>query len=56
VSLGPVVNAALEDCGRGISRDGTALYFSSSRAGVSGVSDLFVTTRTKMKKAKKDND
>jgi Tol biopolymer transport system component len=55
VSLGPVVNAPLEDCGRGISRDGTTLYFSSSRAGVSGVSDLFVVMRSKIRHRDRDD-
>ncbi len=50
VNLGPLVNCS--DCNQGhpsISGDGTALYFYSSRLGGYGGSDVWVTTRTRIR-------
>ena len=48
-NLGSLVNSAAADFRPSISFDGTALYFSSSRAGsVSGSVDVWVTTRQKL--------
>ena len=48
VNLGPTVNSAATDGGPALSRDGTTLYFYSTRPGGSGGEDLYVTTRTKV--------
>jgi hypothetical protein len=44
VNLGAVVNSSLRETGGSVSRDGHALYFSSSRAGATA-SDLYVSRR-----------
>ena len=49
VNLGPVVNSSGVDQRPSLSWDGTALYFLSDRPGGSGLTDLWVTTRTKIK-------
>lgn len=49
VNLGFVVNSSAVDGAPALSWDGTTLYFYSNRAGGSGASDLYVTTRTKLK-------
>jgi WD40-like Beta Propeller Repeat len=48
VNLGPTVNSAAIDGGPALSRDGTTLYFYSTRLGGFGKEDLYVTTRTKL--------
>jgi hypothetical protein len=48
VNLGPVVNTAFQEGGPALSRDGTTLYFHSSRPGSFGLLDLYVTTRAKL--------
>jgi len=45
VNLGPLINSSGMEFGPNISADGLSLYFSSSRAGGFGQSDLYVTTR-----------
>ena len=45
VNLGPVVNSTADDLHPSISADGLSLYFSSNRAGGSGLFDLWLTTR-----------
>ena len=50
VNLGPIVNTAGVNQGHpAISGDGTTLYFYSNRVGGSGLLDLWVTTRHKLK-------
>jgi hypothetical protein len=50
MNLGPIVNTAGANQGHpAISGDGTILYFYSDRAGGSGLLDLWVTTRHKLK-------
>ncbi len=48
VNLGPVVNSPANDGAPALSRDGTTLYFNSTRPGGSGANDLYVTTRTRL--------
>ena len=48
VNLGPTINTAFADGGPALSRDGTTLYFYSTRPGGVGKEDLYVTTRTKV--------
>lgn len=45
VNLGPVVNSSAGEWAPSISADGLTLFFSSTRPGGSGKSDLWVTTR-----------
>ncbi len=45
VNLGPIVNSSAGDASPSISVDGLELFFQSKRAGGSGDSDLWVTTR-----------
>jgi hypothetical protein len=45
VNLGTVVNSTADDLHPSISADGLSLYFSSNRAGGSGLFDLWLTTR-----------
>ena len=45
VNLGPIVNSSASDASPSISADGLELFFQSKRAGGSGDSDLWVTTR-----------
>jgi Tol biopolymer transport system component len=47
VNLGPVVNSAADEGGAGLSFDGMALYFTSTRPGGLGNHDIWVTTRGK---------
>jgi hypothetical protein len=48
VHLGASVNSAADEDGPALSFGGTALYFSSNRAGTMGPADLRVSTRGKM--------
>ncbi len=48
VNLGPTINTAAAEAGPALSRDGTTLYFYSTRPGGFGKEDLYVTTRTKL--------
>src|SRR5258708_38339780 len=48
VNLGPVFNSPANDGAPALSRDGTTLYFNSTRPGGSGANDLYVTTRTRL--------
>lgn len=50
VNLGPVVNSAADDSRGAISFDGTTLYMESDRPGGFGDHDLWVSTRTKLKR------
>jgi hypothetical protein len=45
-NVGPPVNTSHQDSSPDISRDGLTLYFDSDRPGGSGMSDIWVTTRT----------
>ena len=47
VNLGPVVNSPANNGSPALSRDGTTLYFNSTRPGGFGANDLYVTTRTR---------
>lgn len=47
VNLGSDVNSSAAETRPSLSWDGTTLYFGSTRSGVEGVSDIFVTTRTR---------
>ena len=44
-NLGPVVNSPFADSGPALSKDGLSLYFSSTRPGGAGDSDIWVTQR-----------
>jgi hypothetical protein len=44
-NLGPFVNSAFDDSGGALSKDGLALYFTSTRPGGFGGEDLWVTQR-----------
>ncbi len=48
VNLGPTINTAAAEAGPALSRDGTTLYFYSTRPGGFGGEDLYVTTRSKV--------
>ena len=48
VNLGAVVNSPFNDQGPAISKDGLSLYFSSSRPGGFGVSDIWVSQRASL--------
>jgi WD40-like Beta Propeller Repeat len=56
VNLGTVVNTASQEGGPALSRDGTTLYFHSSRPGSFGKLDLYVTTRAKLGDDEGDNE
>jgi hypothetical protein len=45
VNLGPIVNSGFVDAGPGISRDGLALYFHSTRHSAGSEPDLYVSRR-----------
>jgi len=49
VRLGPAVNTGFADIQPQISADGETLFFSSDRPGGCGASDLYMSTRTKLK-------
>jgi len=49
VNLGSTVNTTFQEGGPALSRDGTTLYFHSSRPGSFGGLDLYVTTRAKLR-------
>lgn len=46
VNLGPTVNSSARDASPELSSDGLTLFFASDRPGGSGVTDLWMTTRT----------
>ena len=48
-NLGPVVNTAASETGPGQSNDGHLLFFTSTRAGGQGLSDLYVSQRANAK-------
>ena len=54
VNLGVPVNSSVLDARSALSFDGTELYFHSSRAGGSGLNDLYRSTRTKLKGKDRD--
>jgi WD40 repeat protein len=48
-NLGPMINSAATDARATLSRDGLTLFFGSGRAGGDGQSDIYMTTREKLK-------
>jgi len=56
VNLGNVVNTKFQEGGPALSRDGTTLYFHSSRPGSFGSLDLYVTTRAKLHEDEGDDE
>ncbi len=48
-NLGPTINTAATEARATLSRDGLTMFFSSNRAGGDGLSDIYVTTREKLK-------
>lgn len=48
-NLGPLINSAATDARATLSRDGLTMYFGSGRAGGDGMSDIYMTTREKLK-------
>jgi hypothetical protein len=56
VNLGSVVNTKFQEGGPALSRDGTTLYFHSSRPGSFGNLDLYATTRAKLGEDEGDNE
>jgi hypothetical protein len=48
-NLGPLINSASTDARATLSRDGLTMYFGSGRAGGNGLSDIYMTTRGKLK-------
>ncbi len=48
-NLGPLVNSALTDARPTLSRDGLTMFFGSNRAGTQGLSDIYMTSREKLK-------
>jgi len=56
VNLGSVVNTKFQEGGPALSRDGTTLYFHSSRPGSFGNLDLYVTTRARLGEDEGDNE
>jgi len=56
VNLGTVVNTKFQEGGPALSRDGTTLYFHSSRPGSFGNLDLYATTRAKLGEDEGDNE
>jgi hypothetical protein len=50
VTLGPVINSDVQDDRATLSADGTALYFTSPRSGGFGSNDVYVITRSKLKR------
>ena len=49
-NLGPLINSAATDARASLSRDGSTMYFGSGRApGGDGGSDIYITTREKLK-------
>ena len=51
-----MVNTKFQEGGPALSRDGTTLYFHSSRPGSFGNLDLYVTTRTKLREREGDDE
>jgi len=56
VNLGTVVNTRFQEGGPALSRDGTTLYFHSSRPGSFGTLDLYVTTRARLREDEGDDE
>lgn len=48
-NLGPLINSTANDARPTLSRDGLTMYFGSLRAGGDGASDIYITTREKLK-------
>jgi Tol biopolymer transport system component len=48
-NLGPLINSAANDARPTLSRDGLTMFFGSDRAGGDGMSDIYLTTREKLK-------
>ncbi len=48
-NLGPMINSAATDARATLSRDGLTMFFGSGRAGTDGLSDIFMTSREKLK-------
>ena len=48
-NLGPLINSTANDARATLSRDGLTMYFGSGRAGGDGLSDIYITTREKLK-------
>jgi Tol biopolymer transport system component len=48
-NLGPLINSAATDARATLSRDGLTMYFGSGRAGGDGLSDIYMTSREKLK-------
>jgi Tol biopolymer transport system component len=55
-NLGPIVNGPSNDFHPFIASNGQTLYFASARPGGPGLNDLYMTTRTKHKASKKDEN
>jgi len=48
-NLGPLINSAAMEARATLSRDGMTMYFGSNRAGTEGLSDIYMTSREKLK-------
>jgi sugar (pentulose or hexulose) kinase len=48
-NLGAIVNSGSGEGGAALSSDGEVLFFDSSRPGGVGMTDIYMTTRTKLK-------
>ena len=48
-NLGPLINSTANDARPTLSRDGLTMFFGSDRAGGDGMSDIYLTTREKLK-------
>jgi hypothetical protein len=48
-NLGPTINSAANDARATLSRDGLTMFFGSNRGGGDGLSDIYMTTREKLK-------
>ena len=48
-NLGPLINTAFMEARATLSRDGFTMYFGSNRVGGDGLSDIYVTSREKLK-------
>ena len=48
-NMGPLINSVANDARPTLSRDGLTMYFGSNRAGGDGMSDIYLTSRDKLK-------
>lgn len=55
-NVGPVVNTSFNETQPHIASDGRTLYFASNRPGGPGLADLYVTTRSRHRKPKGEED